>query len=109
MAISEKSFASGYVDGQGRSVVFDDVGEFLLAARLEPSLAQFSFVHDAQDNRWLRVSEAFFIRAPGLATPMGTGFAAFASEGQAKSFSKRFATAGLPMKLAEAVAAAPSF
>lgn len=106
MAISEERFAAGYVDAQGRSIVFDDVGEFLVAVRLQPSLARSSFVHDAQDGRWLHASAAFFVRVAGLGTPMGTGFAAFASGARAKSFSERLGKEGVPMRLLAAVAAA---
>lgn len=100
MVLSEERFTSGYVDSDGRSVVFDDVGEFIAAVRSQPALARIAFVHDGETSRWLRASEAFFIRIPPLATPMGTGFAAFALEAQARSFGKRFGAQGRPMTLA---------
>ncbi len=105
MALSEERFASGYVDAQGRSIVFDDVGEFIMAVRLQPVLAQSSYVHDAEDGRWLKASEAFFVHIAGLATPMGTGFAAFASEDRARSFGKRLGSETSPAKLATLVTA----
>ena len=103
MAVSEERFASGYVDEEGSSVAFDDVGEFLATLRLQPSLAQTSYVHDAQDGRWLRASEAIFVHIAGLSTPMGTGFAAFSSEAHAQSFGKRLGTGIVPLSLARAI------
>ena len=106
MAVGEERFASGYVDGAGRSVVFDDVGEFLRAMAAEPSLEPASYVHDAVEGRWLRADGAYFVRVPGLATPMGTGYAAFASEAQARSFGAGFGAKDAPMTLTQAAASA---
>jgi len=105
MAVGEERFASGYVDGAGRSVVFDDVGEFLQAMAADPSREPASYVHDAVEGRWLRAGGAYFVRVPGLATPMGTGWAAFASEPQARSFGAGFGVKDAPLPLSDAVRA----
>lgn len=106
MAVSEERFAAGYVDGGGRSVAYDDVGELLQAMTADPSLELSSFVHDAGDGRWLRAAGAFFLRVPGLATPMGTGWAAFSSEARARAFAARLGPAAAPLSLPDAVKAA---
>ena len=105
MAVSEERFASGWVAEAGHSVVFDDVGEFVEAVRGQPGLARLAFVHDAEDGRWLRADDAYFIQIRGLATPMGTGFAAFASEARARSFGRKLGAEGTPVKLESMVAA----
>ena len=89
MIITEERFASGYVDSAGETVAFDDLGELLAAVAKNPGLTAGSFVHDTQDGRWLRASDAVFVKLPGLATPMGSGYAAFASEMEAAGFARR--------------------
>jgi copper chaperone NosL len=92
MIVSEERFASGYVGPNGETVAFDDLGEFLAIVSMDPTLSAKSYVHDAQDGRWLRASQAVFIKLPGLATPMGSGYAAFASEAGARDFARRQGT-----------------
>lgn len=86
MAVSEARFAAGWVDEKGESVLFDDAGELLTILAAEPSRAADAWVGDLESGRWIRVAEAVFVRAPGLATPMGTGVAAFASSAAADAF-----------------------
>lgn len=89
MIISEARFASGYVDAQGETVAFDDLGELLAAVAGDPALAAAAYVHDAQDGRWLRASDAVFVKLlPALTTPMGSGYAAFGSEKEAAAFAR---------------------
>jgi copper chaperone NosL len=89
MIVSEERFASAYVGADGETVAFDDLGEFLALASRDPALAAKSYVHDARDGRWLRAAEAVFVKVPGLATPMGSGYAAFSSEAGARDFARR--------------------
>lgn len=89
MIIGEERFASGYIGANGETVAFDDLGEFLAAVSKDPTLAAKSYVHDAQDGRWLRASQAVFVKLPGLTTPMGSGYAAFSSEAEAKEYARR--------------------
>lgn len=88
MILSEERFASGYVADSGETVAFDDLGEFLAAAG-DTAVAERSYVHDAGTGGWLRASEAVFVKIPGLATPMGSGYAAFSSESEAADFARR--------------------
>lgn len=89
MIVSEERFASGYVGVDGETVAFDDLGELLAAVSENPALAAKSYVHDARDGRWLRASEAVFAKLSGLATPMGSGYAAFSSEAEAEDYARR--------------------
>lgn len=86
MIVSEPRFAAGLVDGDGESVLFDDVGEAILALRPEPSLADKLYVNDMEGTGWVPAREALFLKAPGLATPMGTGVAAFRVPERAAAF-----------------------
>lgn len=88
MMISEARFASGYVDASGQSVVFDDVGELLAAAAKVPTLSKAAFVHDFEGGAWVRAETAFYVRVPTLATPMGSGVAAFKDRARAEAFAK---------------------
>jgi copper chaperone NosL len=92
MIVSEERFASGYVAPGGETVAFDDLGEFLALVSMDSALAAKSYVHDAQDGRWLRATQAVFVKLPGLATPMGSGYAAFSSEAGAREFARRRGT-----------------
>lgn len=86
MIVSEARFASGYVDADGKSVIFDDVGELLKAAAADASLGKAAFVADAENGVWTRAEDAFYANVPGLATPMGTGVAAFGNRASAEAF-----------------------
>ncbi len=89
MLVSEARFASGYVDESGNSVIFDDVGEMLSAAAEDPSFAKTVYVTDVEDGDWARADAAVYVRTPSLATPMGSGMAAFKDRARAEAFAKR--------------------
>ena len=89
MLISEARFASGYVDGSGRTVAFDDVGELLAAAAVDTSISKAAFVPDVEEAELVRAESAFFVRIPSMATPMGTGMAAFKDRARAEAFAKQ--------------------
>lgn len=86
MVVSEERFAGGYVDREGRAVVFDDPGELVAAQEADPAIKDAAYVHDAATGAWLRARDAVFVRVPGLATPMGSGTAAFATRAEADRF-----------------------
>lgn len=89
MIINEARFASGYVDDQGQSIGFDDLGEMLLEAKERPDLKTRLFAGDfEEEGQWLPAMKAFFVRAPGFSTPMGSGVVAFSSEVKARSFAE---------------------
>lgn len=86
MAVTEARYAGGWVSADGTAVVYDDPGELLAALRSEPSHAAAAWIGDYETGAWVRVRDAFFVRAEGLATPMGTGVVAFAERGRAEAF-----------------------
>lgn len=88
MAVSEARFAGGWIGPDGESVVFDDPGELLAALAEQPDRAASAWVRDFETGEWTRVREAAFVRAPGLATPMGTGVVAFAERSRADTFAR---------------------
>jgi copper chaperone NosL len=91
MVVSEARFGGGWVEDDGRSVVFDDDSELLAALAERPRAKDAAYVRDAGDGRWLRFSAAVLIRIDGLPTPMGSGYAAFADAAEADSFRRGLA------------------
>ncbi|MBI3553408.1 MAG: nitrous oxide reductase accessory protein NosL [Elusimicrobia bacterium] len=88
MILGEERFASGYVAADGSTVAYDDIGEFLAASAENPSLAAKVYVQDASGRGWMPASQAVFVKISGLATPMGSGWAAFASQSEADEFAR---------------------
>jgi hypothetical protein len=88
MILSDERFASGYTGSNGEAVAYDDMGEFLDAAGKDHSLVGKSYVHDAKSGQWISARTAVFLRIPGLATPMGSGYAAFSSEEEGRGFAQ---------------------
>ncbi|MBI3287958.1 MAG: nitrous oxide reductase accessory protein NosL [Elusimicrobia bacterium] len=86
MIVSEERFAAGYVDDSGTTVPFDDLGELLSALAEREDLRRRSWVRDFSNGGWLRLTEAHVVKIEGLATPMGTGWVAFAQRSEAEAF-----------------------
>lgn len=88
MILSEERFAAGYVDEQGTTVAYDDLGELLSALEAEPELKARAWARDFTRGEWLPLSRAHVVRIEGLATPMGTGWIAFARREEAEAFAR---------------------
>lgn len=87
MIINEARFAAGYVDELGRSQGFDDIGEMLQEAASRPERIDSLFVADFEnESRWIQANQAIYVHAPGFVTPMGSGWLAFSSRDNARSF-----------------------
>lgn len=86
MAVSERRFAGGWVGEDGASVLYDDAGELLAALEAKPEALERAWVGDLESGAWVRAKDASFVRSPGLATPMGSGVAAFGSAAAAAAF-----------------------
>lgn len=86
MIISEERHAAGFVDEDGRSVAFDDLGELLALIEERPELRAKAWARDLEGAGWLKLPQAHLERVPGLGTPMGTGWAAFVSRERAAAF-----------------------
>lgn len=102
MIVSEQRFAAGYVDSKGKNIVYDDVGEALDAVNQSPELKSRLYVNDLEDPGWFPAAEAYFVHAPRLATPMGSGIAVFRTQARAASFSKSHGVQG-PVDLTAAL------
>lgn len=89
MLVSEARFASGYVNASGKSVTFDDVGELVAAAAEDSAIAKAAFVPDVEESELVRAESAYFVRIPSMATPMGTGMAAFKDRARAEAFARK--------------------
>ena len=88
MIVSDDRFAAGYVSDEGESVVFDDLGELLAELQERPGLRSRAWARDMKGGGWARLTEAETRRSERLATPMGTGWAAFARKSDAEAFAR---------------------
>ena len=87
MIISDERFAAATVatvNGERRELLFDDPGEQLQYQRAHPEAkVTAAYVHDFSTKRWTDAATARYLKSDGIDTPMGTGFVAFATEGDA--------------------------
>ena len=83
MIISEARYAAGYISADGAEHVFDDIGDMIKAHQQQQEKVSAFFVHDYNDERWIRAESAFYVLSPHLNTPMGSGLAAVAVEADA--------------------------
>jgi copper chaperone NosL len=86
MIISEERFAASYVTTSGETHRFDDIGGMLLYDQKHQEDVRVYWVHDFDTKEWLKVKDAFFVLNDALATPMGWGLAAFATQEQADTY-----------------------
>ena len=74
-------------NAQLQQLAFDDIGDMLLYATKHPEQKIVgSYVHDYQTEEWLDAADAHFVISSAIATPMGHGIAAFATEENAQAF-----------------------
>src|SRR5690606_34642650 len=85
MIISEENFASAYWTADGEARRFDDMGEMLAYIQSNPEEIASTWVHDMNTAEWLRAEEAWIVMNAGVATPMGTGIVAVATEDDARA------------------------
>lgn len=83
MIVSDERFAAQYHDRAGGVEFFDDLGCLLAAHGGEGADPQALFVHSFDDARWLRGDAGFVAHAAAFTSPMGFGFAAFATRSAA--------------------------
>jgi len=90
MAISRRAFAAEAVTPSGTAYLFDDIGCLVRwTAERPPPEGTGLFVVDFKDGRWLDATRAQYVRAKSLATPMGSGLAAFGSPEDAAEEARR--------------------
>jgi copper chaperone NosL len=87
MIISDPAYAAALQLTNGEYREFDDIGD-LFAYQSEHTDEEVlaAFVHDHDSLEWIRAEDAFFVRGVNLITPMGSGYAAFASQSSAGTF-----------------------
>jgi len=85
MIVSDARFAAQYHERGGPVEFFDDLGCLLAAHAGESCDAQATFVRSFDDTCWLRGDEAYVVRAAAFTSPMGFGFAAFATRPAAET------------------------
>lgn len=86
MTIDDPRYAAALVSGDSMPQRFDDIG-CLLSVLVVGSATEGHgvWLHDHLSTEWLRASEAWLAKVDGLATPMASGLAAFASRSDADS------------------------
>ena len=77
MIISEPRFAAAYVTRQGAGNIFDDVGDFLIHQSESGNDVVVFWVHDFENEQWVKTTEASFVVNQDVTTSMGHGIAAF--------------------------------
>jgi copper chaperone NosL len=80
MLVSSEQESAQWVAAGEETRFYDDIG-CLATDRSAPSARNARFVH--AEGSWLPAERAFFARPPGVSTPMGYGFVAFADRGRA--------------------------
>lgn len=91
MIISELRFASGFVDSEGVSHGFDDLG--CLANYVEAhswtNSPPIIWVSDFNGRGWMHATNAWFVRVDSIVTPMGYGIVAARDSVEAARLSAR--------------------
>ena len=85
MLISEPVYAAAYRAPGGNHRVFDDIGCLLEAARAESGSGLQFWFHDASDGRWIDGTEAVFVGAGSIPSPMGGGLIAYRDRAAAEA------------------------
>jgi len=91
MIISDPAFAAAVQLTSGEHRKFDDIGDLFAYLVSHPEEEVWAvFVHDYDSLEWIRGEDAYYVRGVDLITPMGTGYAAFASEEGARAFADEY-------------------
>jgi copper chaperone NosL len=85
MIVSEERHAAAYVTEDGHGHSFDDIGDMVQAHLATQEAVVALFVHDYQDEAWIRAETAHYVQSDTLTTPMASGLAAFASSEEAQA------------------------
>jgi len=86
MIISEERFSAASFNSEGEAVRFDGIGCLIRYHVRHPLHAEKTWVHDYQSEKWVQADSAFFVSTQTVATPMGSGIVAFASQSEAARF-----------------------
>lgn len=86
MAISEKQYAAEMIDSDGQVFKFDDIGcllNFIKKGSINVSGASL-FVMDFDQRQWIKADDAYYLKSPGVTTPMNGGIIAFKEQAKAR-------------------------
>ena len=86
MIISDERYAAGYLTPNGEEFIFDDIGDMFKHHAEQSTAVTAFFVHDHNEHTWIRAETAVYVLNLELPTPMLSGLAAFADDGQAGRF-----------------------
>lgn len=92
MAISEKRFATQFIDHEGQAFKFDDMGcmiDFIRGKQNKEQIAAY-FVMDFETRQWINVEDAYYVSSTELKSPMGGDTAAFKEEAKAQEAVSKF-------------------
>jgi copper chaperone NosL len=80
MIITEERYAAGYLTKDGADHIFDDIGNMFRAHVQNQAEVTAFFVHDYEEQTWIRAETAYYVLSRELPTPMASGLVAFRSE-----------------------------
>jgi len=91
MAVSDLKFAAELVTTAGHVDYFDDIGCLIGFLRKNPPPSgSAAYVADFNSGEWIEQTQAYYLRAKSLPTPMSYGLAAFVSEIEAQNAAQRW-------------------
>jgi copper chaperone NosL len=85
MIISDPRYAAGYLTADGEDHLFDDIGNMVQSHLQKQDEVRAFFVHDYEEQRWIRAETAHYVLSPKLVTPMLHGLAAHTTAEKAEA------------------------
>ncbi len=86
MIINIQRYAASYVTEGGDVRRFDDIGGMLLYDHKMQEDVYVYWVHDHNNEEWIKARESTLVLNPDLITPMGWGLAAFSDQADAETY-----------------------
>lgn len=86
MAISEKRYAAEFMDSEGQTFKFDEIGCMINFIKEKKNATKVTtyFVMDFDERQWIKADDAHYVSSSELATPMSGGIIAFKNESKAE-------------------------
>lgn len=88
MIISDARFAAAYITKNGESQAFDEIGGMMQTHLEKQADVVAFFVHDYDDQGWIRAETATFVLNSDIISPMSFGLIAFAEADRAAAFAQ---------------------
>jgi copper chaperone NosL len=89
MIVSDARYAAGYTDEDGIPRAFDDIGCMAQFIRERGDIPYVLWVSDYNTGEWVQAASAWFVQSDEVASPMGSGVVAVASESSAREIAAR--------------------